>query len=284
MKYLLISLITLSCFISCNQAELEQAKQSADSLAVVLHERDSVLNDFLFTFNQIERNLDSISIRQNFITVNTEKPGEMQMSVKDRINAEIEAINQIMERNNKRIADLGRKLKNSNSKITQLEKTIALLNEQLLRKNTQLAELNDKLAAMGIQLAELQISVDTLSAQNIAQAAVIAEQTSALHTAYYIIGTSKELQQSEVIDKSGGLLGIGKTSTLSEDFDTEKFTKIDYTETKNITVESKNIKLVTTHPSGTYGIEEEDGKVKGLIITDPEKFWSASKYLVIIKD
>lgn len=68
------------------------------------------------------------------------------------------------------------------------------------------------------------------------------------------------------------------------DFNKEAFTKIDYTATNTITLDTKNVKLVSTHPSGTYKIDRQNDKVKGIQITDPENFWKASKYLVVITD
>ena len=88
----------------------------------------------------------------------------------------------------------------------------------------------------------------------------------------------------KVIDKSGGLLGIGKTSKLASNIDNEKFTKIDYAQTSTIPIDSKTAKLITAHPSDSYKLNKEKDKVVSISITNPEKFWSASKYLVVVKD
>jgi hypothetical protein len=46
---------------------------------------------------------------------------------------------------------------------------------------------------------------------------------------------------------------------------------------------AKKAKLVTTHPNESYNlVKNQEGVVEKIDITDPEKFWSASKYLVII--
>src|SRR5207253_11489062 len=82
----------------------------------------------------------------------------------------------------------------------------------------------------------------------------------------------------------GGLLGMGKTSKLSSNFDNSKFTKIDYTQTTVIAVNSDNVKIITSHPTDSYKMENDSkkkGVVRNLVITNPEKFWSASKYLVV---
>ena len=45
---------------------------------------------------------------------------------------------------------------------------------------------------------------------------------------------------------------------------------------------SKKAKIVTTHPSSSYSFDGPEGQVDNLIITDHAKFWSTSKYLVIV--
>ena len=71
---------------------------------------------------------------------------------------------------------------------------IESLNSQMAQKDTELAALNEKLLALNANVAQLQVSVDTLTSQTTAQSETIAEQTTALHTAYYVMGKSKELQ------------------------------------------------------------------------------------------
>jgi len=80
---------------------------------------------------------------------------------------------------------------------------------------------------------------------------------------------------------------MGKTDKLNANIDNSQFIRIDYTQVSSITVNSKKMKLVTSHPSDSYSLdidENEKDLVKSLIITNAEKFWSASKYLVILND
>ncbi len=188
-----------------------------------------------------------------------------------------------MEQNSQKLKDLTRKLNRSSSKNTKLEKTIELLNNQLTQKYAELAELNEHLNALNTKVSVLQTNVDTLSSVNMAQMKTINSKTKELHVAYYIVGGSKELEKSKLIDKEGGLLGIGKTPRLSENLDKNMFVQIDYTETTTIPVNSKHMKIVTTHPASSYTLDKSDKMVNSITITDPDKFWSASKYLVVTK-
>lgn len=289
-NYLLIAtatvLATATIFMSsCNQKELADSNTSNDSLTTVLLERDSIMNLFIASFNDVERNLDSVAIRQHLLIVSTDKPGEFKPNQTARINAEIEAINNLMDQNRKQIAELSRKLKNSGNKNTQLAKTIATLNDQLAQKDIELASLNEKLNNLNAQVIELQTAVTALTEDGNAKAQIIIEETAALHTAYFVIGKTKDLEDDKLIDRQGGLLGMGKTSRLSGDFDNSKFTKIDYTQTTSIAINSE-MKIITSHPTDSYKLErdaKDKDLVKNLIITNPEKFWSSSKYLVVVK-
>ncbi len=286
MKKLIFAAAIALTITACDnrQAEVDQANRQKDSLASIINERDSSLNDFLSSFNQIEKNLDSIARKQNAINVNVDKQGELNKTAKERINDNIAAINQLMNDNRAQIAELNRKLKNSGNKIAHFETMIQTLNEQIAQKDRELADLNDKLNSLNTQVAQLQTSVDTLTRTTTAQSKTIDEQTTSLHTAYFVVGKSKDLQTMKVIDKTGGLLGIGKTSKLSSNFDNNKFTRIDYVQTSTIPIDSKGAKVITTHPSDSYTLNKEKDKVVSLSITNAEKFWSASKYLVVVKD
>lgn len=272
---------------SCNRDELVKSKQENDSLMTVINERGAAIDDFIFSFNEIERNLDSVTAKQHIIHQNAKYLGELKPSQKDRINAEIESINNMMEENRKTIAELNQKLKKSTNKNAHFEKTIATLTHQLAMKNLELTTLNDELNLLNLQVAKLQTTVDTLTMNNIAQTQTISEKNIALHAAYYIVGKSKELQEAKLVDRDGGLLGIGKTSKLSSNFDKSKFIRIDYNLTKNIPINSDNVKIITAHPSDSYTLNKdikEEKLITNLVITNPEKFWSASKYLVIVNN
>jgi uncharacterized phage infection (PIP) family protein YhgE len=189
-----------------------------------------------------------------------------------------------MEQNRKTIDELKKKLKGSSRLNAKLKETITTLQNQLAQKDQELTALNEKLTALNAQVVQLQTSLDTLNAENSRRGRTIEETTTALHTAYYVIGKSKELKEAKLIDRKGGLLGMGKTSQLSSNIDNSKFTKIDYTQTTNIAINCDDVKIITTHPTDSYKMETDPKKknvVKNLIITNPEKFWSASKYLVI---
>lgn len=281
-NYILLASASLIMMVGCkNPLTDEKVISQRDSLIAVIDERESSVNDFINSFNEIESDLDVVTSKQHIILKNSDK--EMKANQKERINEEIKIINELMESNSKKIKELNKKLNRVTGKNSKLEKTIEILNNQLTQKFAELAELNNHLNQLNAQVSILQTYVDTLSTVNMAQMQTINSKTKELHTAYYIVGTSKELEKANLIDKKGGLLGMGRTAQLSENLDRNMFVQIDYTETTSIPINSKSIKIVTTHPADSYTIDKTDKMVNAITITNPEKFWSASKYLVVTK-
>jgi hypothetical protein len=88
----------------------------------------------------------------------------------------------------------------------------------------------------------------------------------------------KELKDKGLIDKKGGLLGIGRTAELNPDISTSSFTKANMTMLQALALNGKFAKMITQHPDKSYKIT---GNADSLLITDASSFWSESKYLVI---
>ena len=59
-------------------------------------------------------------------------------------------------------------------------------------------------------------------------------------------------------------------------------TKIDIRVEKEIKFYSKSAKILTMHPSGSYTLQRNAQKQYVLRITNPQIFWSTSKYLVVV--
>ena len=283
-----IAVIISACFLvfGCTdyKSQVERLTQEKQALVAEASFKDSTIHEFIEGFNEVESNLQEIQQKQNIISRNTQNT-EIKSSSKARINESIAAINTLMEENRKKIAELNRKLKTYRGRVAEFDKMVRNLNEQIAAKDQEMAQLNDQLLALNEKVATLNSTVDTLTLQGNEKTQVIETQTAALHQAYYTTGTSKELVGKQVISKEGGFLGLGKSKELKEDFNASAFTPVDITKFEKIEISAKDAELVTNHPSGSYKIERTENKeVKDLLITDPEKFWSSSKYLVVVVD
>ncbi|MBO7052011.1 MAG: hypothetical protein J6W24_05040, partial [Prevotella sp.] len=101
----------------------------------------------------------------------------------------------------------------------------------------------------------------------------IDSQDAQLNTAYYVFGNKKELQSQNIYHKG---------HVLRSSFNKSYFTKIDIRDVKEIKLYSKSAEILTTHPAGTYTLQPDAQKQYILRITNPQQFWSTSRYLVIL--
>lgn len=280
--FVLIALLSLS---ACSNEDKEQQlngelmnlTEQVRTLNDEAASKDSTINELLLTFNEIEENLGAIRDREGNIARHTMDDVELQEDMKTRITAEIQAINQLMADNKAKIAKLYKQLKTKNVKISEFEKLVQRLEAQLNEKDAQIEALRQELATLNIEM-------EVLYAENEALITQVEDQTAMMNQAFYVFGNSKELKEAGVITKEGGFIGIGRIEKLRSDFNKDYFTEIDMTQTKEVSLNTKKAKLVTTHPEGSYEFLESDGMVTKLVIKDHNEFWSVGKYMVIVVD
>lgn len=101
---------------------------------------------------------------------------------------------------------------------------------------------------------------------------------------YYLVGSRKDLQRAKAVKQRGGFMGMGSTLQLSDKLEDMFFQSADYNIMKEIALgNTSGVNLITTHPKGSYLILDTPGE-KFLKVTNPQKFWSASKFLVVEVD
>ena len=285
MKKILFAAFIVLLATGCHdyKADADKLQQEKTNLSEAVEYKDSTITAFLMSFNQIEENLAAIDKKQALVS-NATANGELKATQMDRINENIQAINELIKENKEKSASLSASLRKSNIKVTGLQAMLDKLNLQIVEKDKQLVELNNQLAEMNTKVEKLNTDVSTLTAENTTKQVFIEEQTSKLNQAYYTTGTFKELQSKQVMKKEGGVLGIGATKKVNADFNKDSFTAIDITKVQTIPVEAKDAKILTNHPSESYTIEHKGNQVSDILITNPEKFWAASKYLVVVVD
>lgn len=283
MRKLLPLFAVFGFLFSCKsyKDEFEKMSMERDSLVYVTDLKDSSINQFLISFNEIEANLDTIAHKQHTIEENAVQTTELKGDQRERINENIQIINELLERNNKLISGLQQKIKSQGGHISELNRMVEKLTKQIELKEAELLALNAQLEEMKLNVENLNVTIDTLTAQNLLKESDLKLNVEKLHTAYYVIGTFKELRDKNVVSKEGGFLGIGKNQLLKNDFNSDAFTRVDIASTNSIELNCSEAKIITTHPSNSYRFEKDNGRIKSLSITDYEKFWGASKYLVI---
>jgi len=239
----------------------------------ITSEQAASLDSFFRAMNDIQANLNEIKVKEKMIASDTAK-GDVG-SRKDQITSDIQAIYDMMVQNKQRLASAKKNLSNANLQIASMQTTIDNLTNTLVMREAEITELKDDLEKRNLELSNLSMNYQELQQESDAK-------TVALNTAYYAYGTKKELESQGVITLEGGVIGLGKTIKMNEKPNTDYFTQVDITNFTEITLSSKEATVVTTHPAGSYRIEGTDGRADKLVITDATKFWSVSKYLVVV--
>jgi len=264
-----------SCNEGVKKAE-EAAQQQRDSLEQIITQKDNEINDMMTTLSDIEEGFREITEAQNRVTLAKQGEGT---NTTQRIKENFQFIQSVMKQNKELINKLKQQVRESSVKGGQLKKIIDNLTEQMEKKDQQLQALREELdkkdihiAELDEQVADLSTNVSNLTAENTEKAQTISTQDKQLNTAWFVFGTSKELKEHNVLVKGKVLQG---------DFDKSYFTKIDIRIDKEIKLYSKSANILTTHPASAYTLERDANKQYILRITDPQLFWSTSKYLVI---
>jgi hypothetical protein len=257
---------------------LEQDR--GDALALKLYERDSLVNDYVATLNQIEQDLMMIKEKENLLDVQSQDP-ELAKDTKVQISEDIQLIYSLIEENKKKVANLSRKLKNSGVEIAALNEKVKYLSGVIEERDSTMLVLNGQLEQKDILIADLNGKMGELETVVTEKENVIAQQTSELNKAYFTSGNYKDLKEKGIIATDGGFLGLGKSKSLQDTVSTQYFEKIDITLTKSIPVNAKKAELITEHPAGSYEWVEENDQIVSMVINNPQEFWKISKYAVL---
>jgi uncharacterized coiled-coil protein SlyX len=248
-------------------------------------------------YGQIEANLASIRERESMISRGFSGPEKTDgMLPEDRIQHEIDYIKYLMAENDKLIAGLNDQIGKKDARIAGYERSVKDLQARVTKYQEQLdlliaekAVLMDNLDLMTLDRDRMATRLDEMGNEVAQKNSVLEEknrqlleQDKALHTAYYRIGPYKTLRDLEILEKEGGFLGINRVTALTDDPDAGLFTEIDTRQVTRIPIVAKRWEIVTTHDRSSYELEYVDNQAEWLNITDPEKFWSKSKYLVIV--
>ena len=289
MKKFAMLMLCAAVMASCDNfsgGKKSQLQVENDSLKMELNQRDAELDEMMGTFNEISEGFRQINAAENRVDLQRGAVAEGSLTAREQIASDIEFIRNQMEENRQQIAKLQQMLKSSKNASAQLKRAVEQLTQELETKTQRIEELQAELASKNTRIQELDAAVTDLSSQkeqltreNEAKAQTVAQQDKALHTAWFVFGTKKELKDQNILTGSG-LFKKGEVMT-DANMNKDYFTEIDIRTTKEIKLYSKSADVLTSHPAGSYALEEDDKGQLTLKITNPEQFWSASKYLVI---
>lgn len=287
----MLAFTVTSCdFKKDKEAAEREARAAAeiDSLRNALNLAENESNDLMNTVEQIQNAFREINEAENIVTVQS---SQGEGADKTAIIDNMRLIQEKMTLNRELIANLKEQLRASNNNNNKMKSTLDEMvknfEAQLAEKTKQIEDLQRQLEQRDIRIAEqdrqitsLNENVNTLARSNEQKAQTIEKNTQTIdqqdktiHTAYYVFGTKKELREQNIL-QNGDVLTSGN-------FNRDYFTRIDYRAKKVIPLYSKSAKVLTNHPAGTYSLDKDASGQYTLRVSDPDRFWSISKYLVV---
>lgn len=251
--------------------------EQRDSLNRIIEQKENEINDMMATINDIEDGLREINAAENRVSVARQGEGANQ---KLRIRENMEFIQSTMAQNRELVKKLQQQLRESSFKGDQLRRTIENLTAQLEEKEKTLQQLRAELEQKDIHIAEqaeriegLNQNVSSLVEETTQKQQTINSQDKQLHTAWYVFGTKRELKEQNIL-RDGDV--------LRANFNKDYFTKIDIRIDKEIKLYSRSAKILTSHPVSSYTLTQDANRQYVLRVTNPQLFWSTSKYLVVL--
>ena len=280
-KLFILLLISMGVLFSCTNVkeskEYKDLQAERDSLLMHGVTADTEVAEMMAVIDDVEENFNQIREAEKYLAMQSTEKGELSANTKQRINDNFKMINEILQKNKAQLAELNKKYSASSGQVGTLKRTIDRLNQQMEESAQNIANLQTELSRRDETIAQLSTNVTELSGHLEEQSVTIREQEKSLNTAYYVFGTARELKDQKIL--SGGFLQ--STKVLDGAFNKDYFLKIDIREVTRIPLYDKKGKLWSTHPEGTYEFEKGNDGNLTFVITDTQRFWSLTKYLII---
>jgi chromosome segregation ATPase len=217
-------------------------------------------------------------------------PAQQRDAIKNKIRELTDRLNEAESRlgaSRNRVKELTANNAALNTQLASYDSTIAAFKTIIDNQKTEIVSLSAQLAALQTENAALRQDKAQLTTEKTQLTAEKSSLTGERNTVYYVIGTKDELLRRKIIDQAGGTLGLGKTQVPSRDLNPSDFTAIDKTKVSEIAFPKadKTYRVITRQDvSALETAPDKSGRIKGgLKITNVDKFWAASKFLIILE-
>ena len=273
----LVALLLSSCVESSKKYQELLAEK--ETLVVENQSIETEFNSSMGIINEVENNLQAIRDAEGMLMVKQEG------DERDQIIAELLQIKEVMKVNRARLDSLNEALANSNRNNSNLRVQIKKLQSQLAEKEeminslrAQIVEKDGQIANLNSQVNNLHANLDNANNEIANLNNNILNQVNEMNYVYYIACNKKELKEKGVI--------LNAKNILKDGVPTDAFTRADKRELRKIVFNTKKAVVLSNHPTESYnlvkGTDNDGNKIVTLEITNPDKFWDVTRYLVVL--
>lgn len=193
-----------------------------------------------------------------------------------------------------RLDEADSRLARAETRIRTMTSAESRMTRQLAEYRSSLAELREAFEAREAELAtqveSLAAQVDTLQTEATALEDSVRTLVDDANAAYVAIGTKQELiERGVVVEEGSKFLFFGsKRLEPARNLDTTAFHRIDvrYNTVISLPDGERPYRIVSRHsPQHLDSATIADGRARGeLRITDPERFWTSSRFLILVRN
>jgi uncharacterized coiled-coil protein SlyX len=295
-RLMLASMLAASVVGCASKKDLEKAQTEATALAA---ENDSQLSELLAT-TKLASDITAEPAKAKGLRVSPTTPSERASTsaAEDRqillgkIREAVARLNESeaqLERSKTRLAAMEKKDSRLVAQVNQFQTQVAELRTNIETQQKLIEEQSTTIAAQKVQIDSLGAEVTTVTSTNMALNDSVTKSEAKRAEGFIAVGTKDSLKAAGLLVEEGSkFLVFGSKKTMpARKMTPEAFTKVDIRNDRSIALpEGKKYKLLSRQdPAYLQPGPDGKGKLVGTqTITDPEAFWAASKYVIIVED
>ena len=269
------TLITLLLLTACGgKTDTSALEQTIDSLRQANQQQQNSLQEMTTFVTTMSDGMNAIAQQENMIFNNGGNEGTSLD--KEQLKSHLETLANTLTEQRSKIKALTDSLKARGADLSKMQGLIDNLTRQLEEKDKVIAQLRQEVEQKNFSIADLQKKLNVAmagSAQYEQRAAKAEKELATITSAYVLMGTKEALLDGGYIDKRKHV----QTETMPKG----DFTKVNIYQFTELDIPTRSPKLLTDHPRKSYSIEKIDKENRKLVITNPQLFWSSSRYLII---
>ena len=269
------TLITLLLLTGCGgKTDTSALEQTIDSLRQANQQQQNSLQEMTTFVTTMSDGMNAIALQENMIFNNGGNEGTSLD--KEQLKSHLETLANTLTEQRSKIKALADSLKARGVDLSKMQGLIDNLTRQLEEKDKVIAQLRQDVEQKNFSIADLQKKLNVAmagSAQYEQRAAKAEKELATITSAYVLMGTKEALLDGGYIDKRKHV----QTETMPKG----DFTKVNIYQFTELDIPTRSPKLLTDHPRKSYSIEKIDKENRKLVITNPQLFWSSSRYLII---
>lgn len=300
MKYSTRTIPVLLLAVTAMTTGCQKARKEAEARASAAEQRLVQMDAISATKDSLMREMTATTTFINEINdqLATVKPGQTKVTYDERVMpmseyrgkilARLDSLMTRMKANQARVCELSANNKEMSGKLAMLDSTIAAYTQTIETQRQQIAMLTQQVDSLHTENVALGEAKTQLTTQ-------VTDMTNFANRVYYVIGNKEELLAKGVASEAGGarFLGIGwkagKTLVPARELPEGAFTVLSKPTDVEITLPKTDKRYAIVSPQNVKYLEPQpakDGYYKGvqaIKITNPDAFWSASKYLIVVE-